>query len=387
MKKTVTGIFAIFFIFSSILVANAAKNNTYFLEFDKAEGVESRGIAAGYDEDNRLVAAGLCDVVIGNQSCSTEVEMTSGYAGENIRIYFPNTKTIIQSFNTIERIEDDALVTDPEKEPESGKDPEKEPEQKPETDPEEESVGSSRYPTVYDAVTAFMAVKDVAMVSEDNALKTKLTVFYQGVEMLLALEDDIILESAPTAHSALTQGALSELKAGDIIFCTANLSGKIRKVELVFRPFSSDLIMQDIDYGQNFEDLFSIDGAVTVANAIPIAVYGSNNSQKQQYGFGLIKEKKERYMTLCNKEGLAEEDIDIILTPDTVVYVYDSYKAKNKIKIGTIADIEKSEIDKPLMDQDGNVLEWSGENIHHYALVRMANGVALDVALYLNYNR
>ena len=375
MKRLFATIAALLMV-TTVYAEGIQKKDTYYMEFAPSDGIESKGIAAGFDENNLLISASLCDIIIGNDICSTEFEMEMPDNGKNIRIYFPKTGTTVKDFIKIEapgEIADNGTS--------DGNNTDNEPSENP------DKVGGARYPTELDAATAFMMVKDISEIADDDGIKTKLTVFFRGEETELLVDEEITIGSAPLIYSELTNESVSSLMKGDIIYCSTNLSGKLRTVELVYRPYSSDIIMQDTNFGDNFELLFSLGNTVTTARSTPIAVYGGNNSLRQQYAFGVIKDRKsDRYMQLCNKAGLDANDIIIDLTPDTVVYVYDKSKRNNNIYIGTLADIEKSEFNSKLIDDDNNIIGWSDDCTHNYALVRMAEGVALDVAVYLNYN-
>jgi hypothetical protein len=375
MKKLIAAVVALIMT-SSVFAEDIKKDSMYYLEFEYSEGVESKGIAAGFDENNLLVSAALCDIIIGDKICSAEFDMDLPENGKNIRIYFPRTQKTVKTFTLIEN---PGELSD-----NSGEEPGKEPDKEP-SEEENNTSAVNRYPTELDAATAFMFVKDVSEVVENDEIKTKLTVFFRGEETEIYVDDDIKLASAPVINSELTDSSVSALQKGDVIYCSTNLSGKLRTVELVYRPYDGDIIMQEENFGENFENLFSLGNTVTTVRSTPIAVYGSNNSLRQQYAFGLIKERKDsRYMTLCNKNGKSAQDITIDLTPDTVVYVYDNSK-RNKLYIGTVGDIEKSEFDSMSVDEDDNIINWSDDCLHNYALVRMAEGTALDVAVYLNY--
>ena len=360
--------------------AEAEDANTYYAEFETAEGIESIGMAAGYDENNRLVAASPCDIVIGDEVCSTEFSMD--LAEGSIRIYIPETGTIIKDFITLEN---------PGENPENpGEEPGTE---EPGTDdpgtqepdiPDSDAV--SRYPTALDAATAFMVVKDVETTVEDTDIKTVLNVYFRGEEIELVLDDDLVIDSASLMYADLAGEPLTSLSEGDVIYCSANMSGKILSVELICRAPQDDIIMQEEDYGVNFEDIYSLGSVVTEENPVPISVYGAANDNGYRYAFGVVKEKQNGYMVLCNKAGLAENDIEIELTDDTVVYVYDNDENRDKLYIGTTVDIIESEFDGESLDEEGNVIEWNDELSHNYVLVRTSDGVALDVVVYLNYN-
>lgn len=346
-----------------------------YLEFEKADGIKNTGIVAGFDENGILLAATKCDIIIGNDFCNTEFELNNTDIIDSVRIYFPETGIKIKDFI---KYEIPSVISEtPETEPEI---------QKPEPDAEitgnENNTAISRYPTEYDAATAFMMVKSVETVADEEAIATKLTVLFRGEETTVTIPEEIVLSAAPYINYELINAPASELKPGDVIYCSTNMSGKIRTIELIFRPQKKDIVSQDINYGNNFELLFSDGNAVTNANPVPIAVYGGK-IYNRQYAFGVIREKKNGYMELVNKSGIADNNIFINITDNTAVYVYNGTRRNNKVSLGTVAEIEKTWISSEYIDDDFNVTGWDSE-YKNYALVRMSDGVALDVAVFYN---
>lgn len=339
-----------------VIVANVYAEEMKCFEFEYLDGVENRGVAAYFDKSNKLIGCDLCDITIENKICSTELSYSENT--ESVRLYFPNTQTVIKNFtdNVQEPISDNELT--------------------------DEKV--SVYPTELDEVTAFMFVKNAERAVENGEEKTKLDVFFRGEETEIWVDDDITLKSAPTVNAGLTGKSADVLEKGDIIYCSTNLSGVLRSIELIYRPYENDVVTEDEDFGNNFEKLFSQkNNMVTTIHPVPIAVYGGKNNLRQQYAFGVIKDvKNTKYMTLCNKTGKFEDEMTIDLSKNTVVYVYDK-TLRNKVYIGTVGDIEKSEFDN--LDEDGNVTLWNEDCVHNYAFVRMADGVALDIACYRGY--
>lgn len=361
MKKLIAMLTAVLFVTP---VFAEETGSEYYVKFEYTDGLTGACAAAAYDSNNRLFEVSLCEAIIGDKVCSAQFSME--HDNKDIRIYFPETGTVIKEFLTFENGFNKPNI--PEKKPEDNN-----------TD------AASKYPTALDAATAFMVVKDAGVSAEGTDVKTVLKVFFRGEETELVFDEDMTISSAPPINDDLIGEPVSALKEGDVIYCSTNMSGKILTAELICRPPESDIIMQETGAGINFGDIFSGEGFVTSARPTPIAVYGGDNSGRQQYAFGLIKEKGSGYMALCNKSGIADRDIEIELSDETVVYVYDNEKRKDRAYIGSAADIYKSEFDKASLDDEDNVIEWNGDLLHNYALVRMANGVALDIVVYLNY--
>lgn len=323
--------------------------NAQTLKFAYESGVSEIAAAVIYNENKELEALQICNVEIKDGICTAELD---NIENKTVRLFFPESKKVISEF----------IAETPNKEDKN-----------------------SAYPTEYDAVTAYMMVKDAGKSADGDEIKTKLTVFCRGEERELLLDEDMTLYSAPEANSELTDTPVSGLKPGDIIYCATNLSGKVRTVELIYRPVTDDIMKSGEDYGNNFEKLYTTGGKVTKASRATAAVFGAGNGGERTYAFGLIRDLGAGYMTLSNKGGLSRQNIDIDITPDTIVYVYDKSKKNGAVRIGDISDITKSGFDAEAIDNNDNVIDWSKDFEHNYALVRMSKGTAMEIALYLNY--
>ena len=248
---------------------------------------------------------------------------------------------------------------------------------------------ASSFPAAYEsaavAMQAFMVVKQInAAVTDNNDTVYALLAYYQGREITLMLPDDATLHSAPDAESHLARASVSALQEGDVIYCTFSLSGALTKVDLIFRPQNNDIMTGETDFGADFEQLFTTEG--TVAGRWPAIRYGSNKFSGNQYAFGLIKDKTSRnLLVLANKTGLESNDLELDLQKDTIVYVYDK-TARDKLSIGTLADITRSELPELVKDEDGNIKEWSKDYVYNYALARTYDGIVTDIIVFLNYN-
>ena len=348
-------------IFMTVMlgIPAAAAADTYKFEYS---GEETNGLAVIFDDNYKLSEVKSCVLNVKDNTASAEI---SADGAKNVWVFLPKSMQMIKEF-----------ITD------SGDDTKDDIK----GDTTEDDKLNPAYPTAMDSATAFMMVKEINSVSVDDETKTSLKVLFRGEERELLVDEDMTIDSAPIANSALKHDSVSALKAGDIIYCTTNLSGKLRTVELIFRPLSGDIITDTADYGVNFERLYSADGQrVSVRNPIPIGVFGGNNSKERQYAFGAVKEIGTTYFTLCNKAGRTSQDINVDITSDTIVYVYDKSKKNGNIHIGDISDIIGCGFDTDAKDDADNVTDWSKTFERHYALVKMAKGTATEIALYLNY--
>lgn len=374
-----------FFIVSSALLLLTSSANAKVFEFPFQGDENLSGIAAIYDENNVLTGVQSCSITsLGNGNAQISVNAENF---GNIKFYIPSSNTLISELTEAdERAEenpkDDTVVSDDKKDDtivsgDSKKD-----------DISGGESSTKKYPAAYpselDAVTAFMVVKEAGTAVIDDELKNVLSVYFRGSEYELVLDEDKTIESASDAYPELSGASLSSLTEGDVIYASSSLGKSIRSIELICRAPQEDIVTSPEDYGTGFEKLYSRAGKVTSRYPSPISVFGAENREERQYAFGVIKDKQEKSITLCNQSGYAKDDIKIKISPDTIVYVYDNSARKSKLSIEDISYIEKSEFDKSLMD-GGNITAWSDEQIHNYALVRMTEGHAMEIVLYLNY--
>lgn len=343
------------------MLALQASASAYELKFKYESGTEGSAFAFIYDENGKLEVVEKCETVKNDRACTAEIS-----SGENkkIKLLFPNSAKLIESFIT-----------------EESKDEIKEENKNESTEENKQNP----YPTAMDAATAYMMVKEVGKTAEGDEIKTKLTVFFRGEEKTFLLDESAELDSASDVNFLMEGELLTSLRAGDIIYCSTNLSGKIRTVELIYRPTDFDIVTDERNYGENFEGLYTVEGSVTQINPTPIVPFGGSVGAKRAYAFGLIRECGASYITLGNKSGLAKNNMDIDINENTVVYVYDKAKKDGNVRIGDISDITASSFASEAEDEYGNITDMSNYFEHNYALVKMAEGTATEIALYLNY--
>lgn len=329
------------------------------------EAEENEAVAIFEDENNMVFDVRRCTIEVKDKiACTEDMEISAA----KVSFVLPKSRTLVTE-----------LIEEKAEEPTEGED---------KNDGKENGDNNIHpaYPTAKDMATAFMMVKTAKLVFEDSSTKLRLEVLFRGEEQELTLEEDMTLSSVPIANSQLAGESVFSLKAGDIIYCTTNLSGKLRGVELIFRPTDSDVITSDEYYGRNFEALYTTDGAdVTISNPVPGGIFGGVNSKDRRYAFGAVKEVGQTYLTLCNKAGIEAQNINVDITSDTIVYVYDKSKKSRGIRIGDISDIAATSFDTGAEDDRGNVIDWTKTFERNYALVRMTDGTATEVAVFLNY--
>ena len=140
----------------------------------------------------------------------------------------------------------------------------------------------------------------------------------------------------------------------------------------------------EIDYGYNFESLFSQNGGVYWGGTrFPVNRFGKYSNDDVQYQFGVIADRRGMFYTISNKAGIYEEMTDIIVMPETIVYICD-FGRRFSIEKGTVEDIRHSYISSADMDSERNIINWSEDTDYSYALSRTIDGVATDVVLFYN---
>lgn len=358
-----------FAIVTAIVYQTAA--SAYELKFNTEIDAQGNAFALIYDEYKKLEAVELCDVT--EEDGIYRTELSKG-EGKKIKLFLPSLKEMIDEFLEEDDNETEKPVTETT-------------EILPTDSPDKitDEAVSSVYPAAMDAATAYMMVKEVEKIAEEDDIKIKLTVFFQGKEKTLILEEDKVIDYASDMNYALAQESVTSLKAGDIIYCSTNLSGKIRTLELIYRPVSYDIITDERNYGDNFEKLYTIDGKVSKAYPTQTVLFGGSVGSSRVYAFGLIRECGANYMTLCNKSGLVSKCVDIDIDENTIVYVYDSLKKNGNVRIGDISDLVPSAFSAEAEDDAGNIIDMDNYFEHNYALARICDGTATEIAVYLNY--
>lgn len=308
-----------------------------------------------------------------------EVGILSGvefYEEEKEYTYPEGFCSFIYDMDTEEKVKYTKKTQEPEPEPEPVPEPVPEPE--PEQEPEP-LLGV--YENKRDALAAIAVVVDKSRIMKDDEEVWKIGVLYQGGERDFYIADEAVLGSVPDAFPELSGSGVGVLKKGDVINISASLSGKIREVNLIMRADVGGIMSGENDYGYNFEKLYSEGGKIKWSNTvIPTNVFGQTYRGREQYQFGVVRDKRDLYYTIINKAGKADEVRDIQLDPETIVYVCDIGK-KFKVSLGTTADIVASVIPQENFDEESNIISWDGGE-YVYALSRTINDIAAEVVVF-----
>lgn len=233
------------------------------------------------------------------------------------------------------------------------------------TTPEPEATPAPKpvktpYPEVYekplDAINAPAVVRDVALVSIDGELFYELKVWYQGRELVTNVRDKVTIRTAPPVMAHLVGEKVGCLKAGDVVHLTADLQGRLKSVEFIYRP----------DFEAYYENDISTSGMI-----------GTDNYST--YHFGVAVGTYKNAMELADSNG---HITDLDVSRDAFVYaVTKTRKGANVILEGTGA-LTVDEAYIPKENITDNVIDWSDAEELSYVLVRETKGVVTDMIVF-----
>ena len=360
MKKFFMIILTVALLFSALPIFAADGTETIRLKNTSAEGTV---FIAVYTAQNRLSAVAEAQAEMEDKDALVSLPSGLAPAGGKLGIYIPKTNVFV--------IPEEAAPSASPAAPAQTEKPGQEPKET--LHPAYESEAA--------AMLAFMVVKDVTSGLEDDMPVTIVNAYYQGRETSFIAEEGAALGSVPDAYNALDGMEIADLQEGDVIYCRASLSGQLVGVDLLFRPMEEDIVAQLPACG--FEKLYTVQGQT--GGRWPALQFGGKPANKNQYAFGVVKERSgKNILILTDAAGLEKDALYLGLLDNTVVYVYDK-TSRNRLSIGAIGDIFPSVIPADTKDEDGNIIKWNAEDEHHYAFVRLYNGIAVDIVLYQNY--
>lgn len=360
MKKFFMIILTVALLFSALPVSAADGSKAIRLKNTSAEGTV---FIAVYTAENRLSMVAEAQAKMEGKDALVSLPSGLAPAGGKLGIYIPKTNVfVIPEEETAPSVSPTPAQTEkPSREPEATLHP--------------------AYESEAAAMLAFMVVKDVNAGLEDDMPVTIVNAYYQGRETSFMAEEGVMVSSVPDACSALDGMEIADLQEGDVIYCRASLSGQLLSVDLLFRPMDEDIVAQTPGY--DFEKLYTVQGQT--GGRWPALQFGGKPANKNQYAFGVVKERSgKNILVLTDAAGLEKDALYLGLLDDTVVYLYDK-TSRNRLSVGAIGDIFPSMIPADSKDEDGNIIKWNTEDEHHYAFVRLYNGIAVDIVLYQNY--
>ncbi len=249
------------------------------------------------------------------------------------------------------------------------------------TAPPQNTPYPSAYPSEHDANNAPAIVTGLNVTEIDGEYYDVLTMLYAGNEVTVNVRDTVSIVSAPDAVSDITGSGTSALKEGDVIHFTTDLQGRIRSIELIYRPDFDDYIGEGADFGNNFEELISASGVVANQSGWRVASYGGNIRNGYLYAFGVPIEAGQSSLTLANADGTR---MDIDVNPEAMVYTVNGSSRGDKVEFAGNGPraVTRNYISSGNYDDEGNVISWDDVDIMTYALVRIIDGEATDIIVF-----
>lgn len=248
---------------------------------------------------------------------------------------------------------------------------------------------NKQYPDIYerqiDAIDAIAVIDKVSSGENNNQEKIYyVDALYQGEEIRLDIKEEVNITSASDEFSYMTGQPVSALKKGDVICFTANLSGRINKVGLVYRPLDKNIVTDGNDYGSSFEKLISNNGSVAERRGWSVMRYGGGGRSESSIAFGVVKDKDKNSVTLLGPDGDIRKAINLGIQDNTIVYVCDM-SSKKELSVEDTSGISKSVIPRNAENEQG-IITYSDDDTMSYALLRVVNGTVTDAVIYTNYN-
>lgn len=239
------------------------------------------------------------------------------------------------------------------------------------------------YERELDAIHAPAVVLSVSQTQADGEYYDTLKVLYQGSEMTVSVRDQVTIVSAPDAAEYLIGQGTDALRAGDVIHMTADLQGRVRSIEFIYRPDFQNYVLSGADYGTDFRELISDSGVVANQSGWSVVSYSRGASDSgTQCAFGVPVGVRGNVLTMANADG---KTADIYVNSKAVVYtVRNSPRSGNIEFAGNGCNaVERSYVPGSSFDEDGNVMSWEDADASSYALVRVVNGTATDIVVFV----
>lgn len=263
--------------------------------------------------------------------------------------------------------------------------PTAEPSAKPQTTPAPtRTPHPAIYPKAADARNAFAVISDIKSTMIDGENYYTLKMLYQGSEITADVRDTVEIVSAPDFSAHLKGKNAGALKDGDIIHFTTDLQGRMKTIELIYRPDFTDYINEGVEVGANFGSLISENGSVAGMAGWSVANFGGKNSGYNVYAFGVPIKANNSYIVMANERGTV---MDVSIQNNTIVYVVDGGARGDKAQIAGTgrSAVMTAPVGRNDLDDDGNVVTW--ENVPSddmvYALARIIDGTATDIVIFV----
>ncbi len=236
------------------------------------------------------------------------------------------------------------------------------------------------YESALDAYYAFSMIESVSQTVKNSEKGFTVRFANQGkIKEEFIFEDVKIISTSDSTNSQFDANA-SALKRGDVVYFDRKLDGKIKSISLIMRPPSQDIITSNTNYGTNFELLFSDNNYVASFNKWGVLAYGNSaQSGATQYAFGLSAYKLQNTLYLLNKSGNLSSALEIFMNKNASVYVCDM-TSKTGIEVGDVSSIYSALTSSQF--HNGGTVSFDDTG-YSYALVRLVDGIAVDIAYYI----
>ncbi len=280
--------------------------------------------------------------------------------------------------------------------------PDDEPLETPAVTPTPAPYNPNEFPAVYEkalnAVYAPAVIESVAQEVFETSQGFRIDYYWQGKKYSDWFAEDVQLVSASDDPSQLIKSSLSGLKRGDVVYMNRSMNGTVKDMSLIYKTQKTDIINNSSDFGTSFEKLFGVNGtggaggsAETVDSSKyskwGLMKYGQTPSKNgTQYAFGVIGRRDNTMLYLLNKSGKIDDALEIQLADNAIVYECNMSLTSGisvtkplsiTSKIPNITWNKAMEAENPTIEltEDG----------YNYALVRVVDGIGMDVVIYTKY--
>ena len=238
------------------------------------------------------------------------------------------------------------------------------------------------YERALDAYFAFSMIDSVFQTALDGEIGYSVTFANQGKMKQEYINGDVQIISTSDVSASVLNADAGALKRGDVVYFHRKTDGTIKGISLLMRPPLTDIVTSSANYGTSFEQLFSRNGFVGANNQWSVLQYGNtalDGKGVTQYAFGVSGYKTQNTLYLLNKTGNTSLASEIFMNKNASVYVCD-LTAKKGIETGDISSINSNITQKQFFN--GGTVSFD-DTSYSYALVRLVNGIAVDIAYYI----
>ena len=260
----------------------------------------------------------------------------------------------------------------------------------------------NEFPAVYEkalnAVYAPAVIESVAQEVFDTSQGFRVNYYWQGKKYSDWFAEDVQLVSASDDPSLLIKSSLSGLKRGDVVYMNRYMNGTVKDMSLIYKTQKTDIINNSADFGTSFEKLFAVMGTGGTGGSTQtvdsskyskwgLMKYGQTPSKSgTQYAFGVIGRRDNTMLYLLNKSGKINDGLEIQLADNAIVY-----ECNMSLTSGITVTKPLSITSKipnitwnKAMEAENPTIELTDDG-YNYALVRVVDGIGMDVVIYTKY--